>query len=134
MNRWLLAVLVAAGLSPAWAEAQTVGSYPWRTPSSPTVSPYLNLTRGGNAGINYFSLVRPQVDAQKNFMQLNQELMQMQMQQGMTGAGAGASGLSTGFGATSGFTGRESSVPVFNSVGHFFPMMPSVGPSSLGRR
>src|SRR5262249_33630279 len=75
MRRWLMTLALAAAFAPA-AQAQTVGSYPWRTPSTPTVSPYLNLARGGSAGINYYSLVRPQIDAQKNFAQLNQELMQ----------------------------------------------------------
>src|SRR5262245_39971875 len=32
----------------------------------PAVSPYLNLTRGGVPAVNYFDLVRPQVEVQSS--------------------------------------------------------------------
>ncbi|MFO0969053.1 MAG: hypothetical protein U0793_26160 [Gemmataceae bacterium] len=133
MKRWLMVLTAAAALAPA-AQAQTVGSYPWRNPSTPTVSPYLNLNRGGSAGINYFSLVRPQLDTQKNFAQLNQELMQMQLQSGAMATTGSSTGFATGMGPSSGFTGQESSPAVFNSLGHYFPMMPQGGVGSIGRR
>jgi hypothetical protein len=128
MKRWLLALsLGLAGLLPTAAQAQTVGSYPWRTAPTPTLSPYLNLTRGGSAGINYFSLVRPQIETQKSLAQINQELMMA------PGFGAGALGTSTGFGATSGFTGQEGSAAVFLSYGPYFPLMPQTGINPLRR-
>jgi len=39
------------------------------TNSTPPVSPYLNLTRGGNSAVNYYGLVRPQMDAQRLLQQ-----------------------------------------------------------------
>jgi hypothetical protein len=38
----------------------------------PIISPWLNLTRGGNAGINYYGLVRPEF----NFIAANRQLGQ----------------------------------------------------------
>jgi hypothetical protein len=37
---------------------------------NPAFSPYLNLTRGGNAALNYYGLVRPQVAAANAFQAL----------------------------------------------------------------
>jgi hypothetical protein len=40
---------------------------------APTVSPYLNLFRGGApAGLNYYNLVRPQIDTAASIYQLQQ--------------------------------------------------------------
>jgi hypothetical protein len=40
----------------------------------PTVSPYLNLLRPGNTAVNYYGLVRPQLNAQTIAGQLQQEI------------------------------------------------------------
>lgn len=68
------AALAALGLvlaSDALATAQ--GTY-INPVNRPAVSPYINLLRRGNsAGVNYFGLVRPEVDAQANFA--NQQAM-----------------------------------------------------------
>jgi len=45
-----------------------------RTNASPTVSPYLNLDRGGNPAVNFYGLVRPQIDANRAFQQLDPAL------------------------------------------------------------
>jgi len=133
MKRWQMALTFGlACVLPQAATAQTVGSYPWRAPTSSPVSPYLNLNRGGsgNAGINYFSLVRPQIETQKNIASINQELFQM-----APGAfGSGALGTSTGMGASSGFTGQENAAPSFMNYGHYFPSMPAAGAAPMGRR
>jgi hypothetical protein len=46
-------------------------------PTSPfqrsPVSPYLNLFRGGNPAVNYYGLVRPQVDTQNALQRLQQQ-------------------------------------------------------------
>lgn len=47
------------------------------TLSRPTVSPYLNLTRGGNPAINYFTLTRPPIDLRA------QQFRQQQATQGL---------------------------------------------------
>ena len=50
--------------------------------SSPTISPYINLLRGGNVGLNYYGLVRPQQDFAMQNQQLGQGIQSLQMQQG----------------------------------------------------
>ncbi len=51
-----------------------------RPPTAPTprpaFSPYLNLARGGNAAINYYGLVRPQVDTAASLQRLQREINQ----------------------------------------------------------
>jgi hypothetical protein len=55
--------------------------------ASPTVSPYLNLLRPGNAAVNYMSLVRPQIQQNaintqynNNFQQTDRLLLEQQRQ------------------------------------------------------
>ena len=50
--------------------------------NSPTISPYINLLRGGNTGLNYYGLVRPQQDFALQNQQLGQGIQSLQMQQG----------------------------------------------------
>lgn len=55
-------VLVCVNARPACAQGPYVA--PMVNPyGRPTVSPYINLGRGGSAGINYYGLVRPQLQA-----------------------------------------------------------------------
>jgi hypothetical protein len=62
MTRLVWAAVAALSLAAA-AGAQPPGPRPLGTVPSPTVSPYINLLRGGtDVGINYYGLVRPQVD------------------------------------------------------------------------
>jgi hypothetical protein len=57
---WLVLVLLTA-LTPTPAWAQYGYTRPATSPfPQPTVSPYLNLLRGGNVAVNYYDLVRPQ--------------------------------------------------------------------------
>jgi len=121
MKRWLLALALLAAFSAQEAQAQVVGSYPWRTSPSPTVSPYLSLRSGVPAGIAYFNLVRPQIDAQKNFAMINQELLN-------------AAGTATGTGAAPLQTGQEGGAAVFLNYGHYFPAMPNTAISPIGMR
>jgi hypothetical protein len=44
----------------------------------PPISPYLNLTRPGQAGINYYGLVRPQIDTYATLNQLQYQQNQLQ--------------------------------------------------------
>jgi hypothetical protein len=93
MRRLLLAGLILSGwLTGAAGQASAQFQYfqPQTSPFyQPPVSPYLNLFRGGNPGINYYGLVRPQVQAQQNLQQLQlqqqlqaqQQAQQMQSQQ-----------------------------------------------------
>ena len=43
----------------------------------PAYSPYLNLARRGNPAINYYGLVRPEVDTRNAFQSLGQQLSQV---------------------------------------------------------
>ena len=60
-------MLVTASSVPA----QGTYTRPMTSPNgAPAVSPYLNLVRGGNPAVNYYGLVRPQMDAQHALQQL----------------------------------------------------------------
>jgi hypothetical protein len=43
-------------------------------PYRPPVSPYLNLVRPGNPGLNYYNLVRPQVEFGNSIVGLQQQV------------------------------------------------------------
>jgi hypothetical protein len=68
--------LGAAVVSAAPAQAQ-IGVYnrPVVNPR-PTVSPYLNIFRGGSGAINYYGVVRPQLEMNRQLYQLQQEVQQ----------------------------------------------------------
>ena len=51
--------IVAAGSVKAQGPYQRPQTNPYGTPA---ISPYLNLVRPGGAGMNYYNLVRPQVE------------------------------------------------------------------------
>src|SRR5438105_7645188 len=62
MTRLVWAAVAALSLTAA-ATAQPPAPRPLGGVPSPPVSPYINLFRGGvNPGINYYGLVRPQID------------------------------------------------------------------------
>jgi hypothetical protein len=65
MNRLLLCLSLVGGLIVLTGQAAGQPPGPPRLgapPAPPTVSPYLNLLRGGApAGVNYYGLVRPQM-------------------------------------------------------------------------
>lgn len=73
-NRVLIAAALAV-LVPNVGRAQwgSIGSYSRpQTNSRPAVSPYLNLNRGGNPAINYYGIVRPQIQTNRAFQQIEQ--------------------------------------------------------------
>jgi hypothetical protein len=73
---WAAAVGAAVALSAGAARAQF--GYYSPPPTSPfprsPISPYLNLARGGNPAINYYGLVRPQIETQQSIYGLQQQL------------------------------------------------------------
>jgi hypothetical protein len=120
MKRWLTLTLATAGCSlmtSASASAQgTIGQYSqpqWQ--SRPALSPYLNMLRpGSNPALNYYGLVRPQMNTAQNLQNLQQQVQQLDstvLNQGMsTGQPSAGSFLTTGH-------------PVaFLNYGTFFPM------------
>ncbi len=82
MYRWWIAAVAAlsvGGLGAPSAHAQfPIGGYsPPQVQGRPTISPYLNLARPGSSpAINYYGLVRPQ-------MQTQQQLQNLQGQQNL---------------------------------------------------
>lgn len=120
MNRWLASTLAVAAL---WAfastvQAQQIGTYtPPTVNPRPTVSPYLNMTRGGigTGAINYYGIVRPQLDTQRNLLQLQQEYKGLQgLQQQQTDDPT--TGTLNAQVPTQGFGG-------FFFYGHYYPLL-----------
>jgi hypothetical protein len=124
MKRILFASLAAlvlwGGVGQNFARAQfnTLGQAPPRV--RPTVSPFINLGQGGGAA-SYYGIVRPQVDANRSIMDLQQNMQRLNPdgtlrgqaeQQGTSALG----GLQTGHATT------------FFNTGQYYPMSPgSVG-------
>ena len=75
----LRAIAGLSGLLIALSFTPALGQQPRRyQPATPTVSPYLNLTRSNVGGLpNYYSLVRPQLQQQA----FNQQQLIVQAQQ-----------------------------------------------------
>lgn len=70
---WKSGVFLLIVAAPAFAQpTPPVGP----NANRPTVSPYLNLLRGGSPAINYFGIVRPELQMQQNLGQLQQQLNQ----------------------------------------------------------
>jgi hypothetical protein len=70
LNALLMTAYPAAG----FAQAQSPPP-PRPVPyQRPTVSPYLNLARGGTPALNYYNLVRPQVEFQNSIQRLQQDV------------------------------------------------------------
>ena len=71
--RWRVATVFAVAvvvLGAGRAQAQA--------PPPPGYSPYLNLARPGNAGINYYGLVRPQMEVRNDLLQLQRNTTRLQ--------------------------------------------------------
>jgi hypothetical protein len=80
MNRWiingLLTLVVLVGFGALEVVAQNLPTQPTgQPPYRPPVSPYINLLRrGGNPAINYYGLVRPQIEFSREIRRLDQDL------------------------------------------------------------
>jgi hypothetical protein len=117
-HRHLLALCCVLGLAPAASAQQGLGTLGQYSPppglSRPILSPYMNMTRPGtNPAINYYGLVRPQIDTNQNLSQLQQQFQQLDtgINQGMTtGAPQAGSMLTTGHPV------------VFMNYGTYFPL------------
>ncbi len=89
MKIWFSAMGAALAVSACASAQMPIGSYTAPTVNPrPTVSPYLNLNRnGGTPAINYFGIVRPQIENQQAIqnlqhqVQTNQAMIQAQSQQ-----------------------------------------------------
>jgi hypothetical protein len=90
MKRFMLACTLASGLGllaagqRAQAQVQLPGP-PQNPYIQPPVSPFLNINRGGNAAINYFGIVQPQIQTVQQLQALQfQQAQMMQMGIGTT--------------------------------------------------
>jgi hypothetical protein len=113
-----------AGSATERAAAQFIPGQPYQ-PNRPFVSPYLNLARPGLGGINYYGLVRPQLD-------VNRQLQQLQQQQGVLATQVGAATLPEDptQPAPVGITGHGTN---FSNYGHYYYQgLGSSGGSGLG--
>lgn len=117
MKRWNLAALFVAVVSLAAFDGEACHAQVRRyAPSTPTISPYLNLTRFNGGGLpNYYSLVRPQVQqqafdqqqaAQQQLQGYKIRTLQDEVQSGLTPTGKSAGHMNLGtrhkFGDTTG--------------------------------
>jgi hypothetical protein len=104
----MVAVLLCWG---SQASAQLGGGRINRPIDTPTFSPYINMLRNnGSPGLNYFGLVRPQLEFAQQNQQLGENLQTLQMQQGQP-----MRGFNGGYGYSQlGVTGHP---VVFNSFG-----------------
>jgi hypothetical protein len=117
MRRVLLTIglLTVAGV--AATEAQGQGQPPFSNlpPSRPTVSPYLQLLNQETPGIsNYFTLVRPQIEARRELTRQQLEIDRLQHQVNR----ARPAGLPVQGSKEIRGTGHET---VFMNTLHFFP-------------
>jgi hypothetical protein len=115
MNRllWsLFSFVLVASLGTGSARAQLPGQ-------RPAVSPYLNLLRrGSDPAINYYDLVRPQIDVRSSIIQLQQQVTTNQ--QAITTQEATAGTLVTGHSSR------------FLNVGGYFMRVGSSVPGAAG--
>src|SRR5947208_1318144 len=63
----------------------------------PGYSPYLNLIRPGSAGVNYYGLVRPQVEVRGDLQQLQRNAARLQAGLSQLSGGELATGHAAGF-------------------------------------
>lgn len=123
MRRTAFAALAALLLAtPVFAQPQV----PVGPAQRPSFSPYLNLlNRGNNPGLNYLGIVRPQIQLQQQFNQLQQQQNQQFAALGqaydsqldtLAGALLPPTGNVSTFGNLGGYFGR---IPTGNAAGGF---------------
>ncbi len=88
-----------------------------RSRGRPTVSPYLNLFRAdGTSALNYYNLVRPQVDQYRGQQMQSYEIGRLEQQIGVLEANAAAGGRRSASPVRA--TGHPSA---FFNYSHYFP-------------
>jgi hypothetical protein len=121
----LLAVLAGSAL----AQPPGIGTGASPPISRPPVSPYLNLLRSGNSpGVNYYGLVRPQLEFRQSIQNLQQQSINTQSEiSGLIDTTFPATGHRTTFLNTGGYflsgsgASRPGANPNFNSQGSYQP-------------
>jgi hypothetical protein len=109
LTRSLVPVLVVLSLGLVAPSARAQAPTPPRT-AGPAVSPYLNLLRrGSDPAINYYGLVRPQVDFRNSIQNLQQQVSAQAAGTGLEGQAAGLppTGHAVQFMSYGGYFGRS---------------------------
>jgi hypothetical protein len=76
-----LAGLFLIGVRDARAQYPAYGGRPVPNPySRPVLSPYINLLNGGNPAVNYYGLVRPELQFASSLQQMGQQVALNQQQ------------------------------------------------------
>jgi hypothetical protein len=122
----LMLVVAALSLAPGAVRAQFQPGLPGGPPgppgptTRPAFSPYLNLARRDTApGINYYGLVRPQINTQQSIQGLQQQQQatarELVMQQGAVSPDLPVTGQPVGFMNAGGYFMNQRAVPtVYN--------------------
>lgn len=119
MKRCLLILLLTGG---AWlaTERPAQAQLPGNPYSRPTFSPYLNLLRRGNPAVNYYGLVRPEIEFRNSVGQIQQQLNSVQA--------SVAQGENAGNAPTTGHPTQ------FQSFGHYYPAKGGAAGRGTGSR
>jgi hypothetical protein len=130
MNALRLRFAGIVGLIALIAPAVQAQPVPPSIPQRPAFSPYLNLLRGGNPGLNYYGLVRPQLQLNEQYGQLQSRLNQFareadQQDDPFFGAGSNANRYNPYLPLT-GYVAR------FDDLGGYFNRLGGGGSSTFG--
>jgi hypothetical protein len=80
-------------VAPLWAQGL---GYPGNPANRPAVSPYINLLRGGSsAGVNYYGLVRPEIEFRSGIQRNQQQIAAGQQSYSELTAGLSTTGHPT---------------------------------------
>jgi hypothetical protein len=99
MKPYLVSLLAMLALGTGAGAQQQIGSYsPPVVNPRPVISPYLNLNHGGGVpAVNYYGIVRPQIENQQAIQHLQQQVQTTQgLMQNQTGTLAGEDMAPTG--------------------------------------
>lgn len=117
-------VWTGVGLNFASAQFGTLGQPPARRPA---VSPYINLGIGGGGAVSYYGLIKPQIDANRSIVELQNVVTHMNPDGSLRGqldaqgqGQTGQTGLQTGHAAQ------------FFNYGHYYPIAGPGGATSTG--
>jgi hypothetical protein len=97
-----LTLALAAGAAQAQSPVGQPPALPYRY-SAPVVSPYLNLLNRGNPAINYYGIVRPQVQANQQIQMLQYGLARTTAEEEAANATTAAPGQPPETGHVTGF-------------------------------
>ncbi len=110
--------LLAATASPALAQRGARRGAPnYGVGYRPSLSPYLNIIRGGNVGVNYYLGTIPEFERRTNEQQLRQGLQSVEQRIGISETGddllspLAGTGHSTAFGNYGNFFGPRTQFP-----------------------